>query len=223
MDSMFSQPCTTSLGYLQNIYNNPVQRKKIFTFLAYLCPGFFPREDPYGTSQTHEMHFATSTMHGGNMISSIDSTSSMSTMFGTSAMGQQPPPSPDQDAFQISDTDGDGLVSETELDTLAQSLAETTGTSVDTDEALASFDTDEDGFLNGEELKGLMDSYGLASSAMVDPETGETLNMESSQISTDAAISAYTQATTIDQSSLLLETLLSQNSSQAASSLDVNV
>lgn len=157
------------------------------------------------------------------MISSIDSTSSMSTMFGTSAMGQQPPPPPDQDAFQISDTDGDGLVSETELDTLAQSLAETTGTSVDTDEALASFDTDEDGFLNGEELKGLMDSYGLASSAMVDPETGETLNMESSQISTDAAISAYTQATTIDQSSLLLETLLSQNSSQAASSLDVNV
>jgi Ca2+-binding EF-hand superfamily protein len=220
---MFSQPCTTSLGYLQNIYNNPVQRKKIFTFLAYLCPGFFPRKDPNGTSQTHEIHFAPSTAHGGSMISSIDSTSSMSTMFGTSAMGQQPPPPPDQDAFQISDTDGDGLVSESELETLTQSLAETTGTSVDTEEALTSFDTDEDGSLSGEELKSLMDSYGFAPSAMVNPETGETLNMESSQISTDAAISAYTQATTIDQSSQLLETLFSQNSNEAISSLDVNV
>ena len=157
------------------------------------------------------------------MISSIDSTSSMSTMFGTSAMGQQPPPPPGQDVFQISDTDGDGLVSETELDTLTQSLAETTGTTIDTDEALASFDTDEDGSLSGEELKSLMDSYGFAPSAMVSPETGETLNMESSLISADAAISAYTQATTLDQSSQLLETLLSQNSSQAVSSLDVNV
>ncbi|WP_462324935.1 EF-hand domain-containing protein [Desulfoplanes sp.] len=160
------------------------------------------------------------------MISSIGSSgSSMSMMFGTSAMGgQQPPPPPaDQNVFQISDTDSDGLLSETELETLTEALEESTGTSIDTEEALASYDADEDGALSGEELKGLMDSYGFAPPGMVNPETGETMNMQSPQISANSAISAYTQNAETNQISQLLDTLLSQNSSESVSSLDVNV
>ncbi len=159
------------------------------------------------------------------MISSIgSSSSSMSMMFGTSAMGgQQPPPPPGRDVFQISDTDSDGLLSETELETLTEALEETTGTSIDTEEALASYDADEDGSLNGEELKGLMDSYGFAPPGMVNPETGETMSMQSPQISATSAISAYTQNSANDQISQLLDTLLSQTSSESVSGLDVNV
>ena len=159
------------------------------------------------------------------MISSIgSSSSSMSMMFGTSAMGgQQPPPPPGRDVFQISDTDSDGLLSETELETLTEALEETTGTSIDTEEALASYDADEDGSLSGEELKGLMDSYGFAPPGMVNPETGETMSMQSPQISATSAISAYTQNSANDQISQLLDTLLSQTSSESVSGLDVNV
>lgn len=159
------------------------------------------------------------------MISSIgSSSSSMSMMFGTSAMGgQQPPPPPGRDVFQISDTDSDGLLSETELETLTEALEETTGTSIDTEEALASYDADEDGALSGEELKGLMDSYGFAPPGMVNPETGETMSMQSPQISASSAISAYTQNSANDQISQLLDTLLSQTSSESVSGLDVNV
>ncbi|GAU09886.1 EF-hand domain-containing protein [Desulfoplanes formicivorans] len=158
------------------------------------------------------------------MISSIGSTSSMTTMYGTSAMGrQQPPPPPDQDVFQVSDSDGDGLVSESELETLTQALEETTGTSIDTEDALASFDSDEDGALSGQELKGMMDSFGLAPSGRVDNETDTIMNMQSAQVSTATALSAYTTNAEDDQISQLMDILTGATSSQSVFGIDVNV
>ncbi|MDD2389138.1 MAG: EF-hand domain-containing protein [Desulfobacterales bacterium] len=150
------------------------------------------------------------------MINGINSMSSsaMSMMSSSSTVRQQPPPG--NDVFQMTDTDSDGLVSETELETLVAGLEEITGTSIDVEEALSSFDADEDGALSGEELRGLMDSNGFSPSDMASNESGETQSMQPPPppppAVTEQALSAYAQNTEDDQIEQLMQFLEEQNS-----------
>ena len=145
------------------------------------------------------------------MISSIGSTTSMMQQYSSVGKQQQaPPPPPEQDVFQVSDTDGDGLVSQTELETLVSGLEEVTGSSIDTEEALASYDSDEDGSLSGEELQGLMNSYGFTPPGMTDSETGELMNMQAPPPPPQSAASAYAQNSGDDMIGQLLEILTSE-------------
>ncbi len=107
------------------------------------------------------------------MISSISSSAStMATM--RSSMQRQPPP-PDQDAFKLSDTDSNGLVSKTELSTLAKGIEEVTGNTIDVDDAISTYDADQDGGLNGEELLSLLNNNGFTQPLqMLDDESSET-------------------------------------------------
>lgn len=102
------------------------------------------------------------------MISSVSTNSSMS-MMNTSSMKRQPPP-PDKDVFKVADSDSDGLVSSTELGTLAAGIEEITGNSINVDEALTTYDADGDGSLSGEELFGLLSSQGFNPAGMSNVE-----------------------------------------------------
>ena len=146
------------------------------------------------------------------MISSISMNSTMS-MMNSSAMQRQPPP-PDQDVFQVADTDSDGLVSSTELETLAAGIEEVTGNSIDIDEALSSYDADQDGALNGEELMGLMTDQGFPPPGMFNGENGDTGMMPHPPPKTGQAISAYAQNTGQDTISQLLEILQGESDSE---------
>jgi len=155
------------------------------------------------------------------MINSIDSMSSTMSMMRSGPMERRQPP-PDKDVFQVADTNSDGVVSGSELETLAKGIEESTGTSLDLDEALSSFDADQDGALTGEELKGLMDSLGFAPPAMSRNATGEAEGMEPVQPSYEQALSAYAQNTGDDRIEQLMEFLKAQNGDDGKiSSIDI--
>lgn len=95
------------------------------------------------------------------MINSVGSgASAMSMMSSTQRQSQG------KDAFQMSDTDADGLVSATELETLAAGIEEVTGTSINVDDALATYDSDSDGGLSGEELMEMLGASGVTGPEM---------------------------------------------------------
>ncbi len=95
------------------------------------------------------------------MINSVSSGASALSMMSSTQRPQQ-----GKDAFQMSDTDGDGLVSATELETLAAGIEEVTGNSINVDDALATYDSDSDGGLSGEELMEMLGSNGFAGPEM---------------------------------------------------------
>lgn len=149
------------------------------------------------------------------MISSIGSANSaMSMMTMNSPQGQSPPP--EKDVFQISDTDGDGFVNGNELETLVGGIAETTGTEIDSD----SLDVDQNGGVSGEELFEMLSSYGVAPSQV---SAGEGINPSTMPpppppVSTEQAISAYTQNSGEDMSGQLMQLLQNGN---GTSSIDI--
>ncbi|WP_136808978.1 EF-hand domain-containing protein [Desulfosediminicola flagellatus] len=107
------------------------------------------------------------------MISIINSSNQiMATM--RSATQRHPPP-PDKDVFKLSDTDSDGQVSATELETLTNEIEELTGNTIQADEALSEFDADQNGSLSGEELLDLLTGNGFSPPLqMLNGENGET-------------------------------------------------
>lgn len=95
------------------------------------------------------------------MINSVSSGVTAMSMTSNTQRSQQ-----GKDMFQLSDTDGDGAVSATELETLVAGIEEETGTSISVEDAL-SYDSDGDSALSGEELLNMLSSNGVA------PEEGQ--------------------------------------------------
>lgn len=130
------------------------------------------------------------------MINSISSMSS-------SSMQRQPPP-PEQDAFKVADSDGDGLVAGSELESVVAGISETTGNTISTDDALG-FDSDGDGALSGEEL------FNLLSENRFGPPTGmdgESAPPPPPPPSMDQALSSYSQNSGGDLIQQLIDNLL---------------
>ncbi|HQP32195.1 MAG TPA: EF-hand domain-containing protein [Deltaproteobacteria bacterium] len=85
------------------------------------------------------------------MINGIGNSNGYQGYLQTQSMRPKPP-----DAAQMFgklDTDGDGKLSQTELDTWAGSMAEKTGATMDTSEALTTYDSDGDGGLSSDEMQ----------------------------------------------------------------------
>jgi len=147
----------------------------------------------------------------------------MSTMQSSSAQRQGPPPG--EDVFQLADSDSDGSVSSTELESLVSAISEVTGESMDASDSMATYDSDGDGALSGEELLGLMSSQGFAPPMMVESESGDMQEMQAPPPpppSTDTVQSAYGQNSGTDMISQLLEILQGgTDSSEAYASISV--
>ncbi|BHH86044.1 hypothetical protein [Desulforhopalus sp. 52FAK] len=91
------------------------------------------------------------------MVSSISNSMNSATMMSNSSMSRPPE---GKNAFTVSDTNGDGVVSGTELDALAAGLSDATGTTVTT-ESFSSFDSDSNG-LSGQEMFDMLSSIGFS-------------------------------------------------------------
>lgn len=154
------------------------------------------------------------------MINSVGMNSTMP-MMGSSGP-QQKPPSSGNTVFDVADTNMDGLVSSDELAALASEIEETTGNSIDIDEALTTYDADGDGSLSGEELFGLLSNQGFNPGGMMNSEEGGM--MPPPPPPPEQAMSAYNQNNGEDTISQLIELL--QNSSlniDEYSSLELSV
>ncbi len=130
------------------------------------------------------------------------------------------PPPKDRDVFQLADSDGDALVSQTELGAVAEGIEEITGTTINVDEALSNFDVNQDGGLSGEELLQMMTSYGFAP-----PEMGAGDQRDSAMKPpppVEQALSVYGQNSGDDTVAQLLELLQNQDSDEGYTSIDVS-
>ena len=159
------------------------------------------------------------------MLSSVSNSSSAMSMMSTNAL-QRHPPSQGQDAFKLSDTDGDGLVSKSELETLASGIEEVTGSSINVDDAISSFDANQDGGLSGEELLEMLTSMGFSPPEMTASEDGESSAMAPPPPpppSSEQASSAYSENTGDDMLAQLIELLESQENSDTNTYSPINV
>jgi len=91
------------------------------------------------------------------MVSSIGSSINSAAMMSSSSMSRPPE---GKNAFTVSDSNGDGVVSGDELTALAEGLSEVTGTTVTTDD-VSNFDSNSDG-LSGEEMFEMLSSMGFS-------------------------------------------------------------
>lgn len=140
---------------------------------------------------------------------------SISNMGGSMAMMQstgmkRPPPPQGEDAFQLTDSDTNGSVSQTELTTLVEGIEEVTGSIIGVEEALSNFDANQDGELSGEELLEMMKGYGFSPPEMGPPPP-----------SSEQALAAYGQNSGNDQMAQLLDLLQNGESEDEYTSVDV--
>lgn len=147
------------------------------------------------------------------MITSTNSISSTASMMRSSTMQRQPPPG--KDLFKVSDTDGNGVISETELETLVKGIEKVTGKAID-QVSLSSFDADGDGGLNGEELLGLMQKNGFSGPERDNAE-GEDTGMRPPPPPTQQVLASYAANSWEDMISQLLAVL--QNGTDTTSEI----
>lgn len=72
----------------------------------------------------------------------------------TAAAGMEPPDP--EEMFNSIDTNGDGVISQEELEAMFDDIAAQNGESIDSEEAIASYDEDGDGALNQDEMDTMM-------------------------------------------------------------------
>lgn len=136
------------------------------------------------------------------MVSSISSSMNSAAMMNNSTM---PRPPEGKNAFTVSDTDGNGVVSASELETLVKGIEEVTGTTINVEDALSSFDTNSDNGLSGEELLEMLSSMGFSPPEMQgDQGDGPP---PPPPPSSEEAISAYSQNSGNDLMTQLLDAL----------------
>lgn len=150
------------------------------------------------------------------MINSI-SNSSSSILLQSNSMQQQPPP-PGKNAFQVADSDANGIVSGDELEAVLVSISETTGTTLDSEEILSTYDTDLDEGLSGEEMLNLLTDQGFGPPQEVNGEAGGPPPPPPM----DQALASYAENSGEDLLSQLLAELQTAGSDAEESSLDIS-
>jgi Ca2+-binding EF-hand superfamily protein len=147
------------------------------------------------------------------MINGIGSSSGYQNYLQFQTMQNKPPDKAQM--FGKLDTDGDGTLSQTELDTWASTMSEKTGQTIDTSEALTTYDSDGDGGLSSEEMEAFVSAtlqQGMGGMGMMQgppPPPGEqglfdaldtdaSGGISESELSTWAANMSEETGTTID-------------------------
>ena len=152
------------------------------------------------------------------MINGIGSSNGYQSYLQTQSMRQKPPDAAQM--FNKLDTDGDGKLSQTELDTWAGAMLEKAGQTIDTGGALATYDTDGDGGLSSDEMQAFVSAsmqQGMGGMGMMQgpplPPEGQGLfhvldtdgsgGVSESELSTWAANMSEETGTTIETSEVV--------------------
>ncbi len=150
-----------------------------------------------------------------NGLSSMGNYQAIASNSGSKA----PPPPKDQNVFQLSDSDADGLISLSELETLTSNIEEATGNSLSATDAIKTYDANNDGGLSGEELFEMLSNSGFSP-----PQVGENQEggeeMPPPPPPMDQAISAYTSNSEDNAISVLLDLLNGNDSEETYSAID---
>lgn len=148
------------------------------------------------------------------MINSINSMNSAGMMRGNAMQHNGPPPG--KDAFKVADSDGDGLVSSTELEAVVAGISEVTGNAIDAEATLATYDANQDGGLSGEEMLAMLQDNGFGPPQ----EAGE--GPPPPPPPTEQALSSYAENSGDDMISKLISILQgSEDESGTGSPLDL--
>lgn len=86
------------------------------------------------------------------MVNNVSSVGSSIIMMRSGEMKGPPPPPKHKDTFLVGDTDGDGVLSTSELANLTESTEGSTVNSMNVEDAISSYDVNKDGDLSGQEL-----------------------------------------------------------------------
>lgn len=148
------------------------------------------------------------------MLSGIGSYNGYSGYLQNQAMGRADP----SEMFNTTDTDGSGGISQTELEDWIGAMAENTGTSIDTTDAVSTYDSDGDEELSEEELQSFMRDtlpppQGMMGMGPFDPAEGlfQALDTDGNSGISETELSNWVEAmseetgNTIDASSALDE------------------
>ena len=153
------------------------------------------------------------------MVNSVSSMGGSMAMLRSSGM-QGPPPPKGTDIFLVGDTNGDGVLSASEIIALTEGTEEGTVNSINVEDALSSYDANQDGGLSGEELLEMLHNNGFPPPDMTMGETGESA-MRSPPPSSEQALAAYEQNKGEDQTTQLFELLQNSDAKGGHTPIDV--
>lgn len=153
------------------------------------------------------------------MVNSVSSMGGSMAMLRSSGM-QGPPPPKGTDIFLVGDTNGDGVLSASEITALTGGTEEGTVNSINVEDALSSYDANQDGGLSGEEFLEMLQNNGFAPPDMTMGETGESA-MRPPPPSSEQALAAYEQNKGEDQITQLFELLQNSDAKGGYTSIDV--
>lgn len=153
------------------------------------------------------------------MVNSVNSMGGSMAMLRSSGM-QGPPPPKGTDIFLVGDTNGDGVLSASEIIALTEGTEEGTANSINVEDAPSSYDANQDGGLSGEELLEMLHNNGFPPPDMTMGETGESA-MRSTPPSSEQALAAYEQNTGEDQTTQFFELLQNSDAKGGHTPIDV--
>ena len=126
------------------------------------------------------------------MVNNVSSVGSTTIMMRSNEMKGPPPPPKDKDTFLVGDTDGDGVLSASELAALTEGTENSTVSSMNVEAASLSYDVNKDGNLSGQELlERLNSNNGLSSLDMTMSKNDESAMMPLPSSSSEQVFAAY--------------------------------
>ncbi len=155
------------------------------------------------------------------MVNNVSSVGSSMTMMRSGEM-KGPPPSPkNQETFLVGDTDGDGVLSASELAALDEGTGDSTVNSINVEDAISSYDVNKGGDLSGQELLERLNSNGLSSPDMTMSKNGESAMIPPPPPSSEQALAAYGENNGNDQIAQRVELLGNSEAGDGYTPIDV--
>ena len=152
------------------------------------------------------------------MVNNVSSVGNSMTMMRSGEI-KGPPPSPKtQETFLVGDTDGDGVLSASELAALTE---DSTVSSINVEDAVSSYDVNGDGDLSGQELLERLNSNGLSSPDMTMSKNGESAMMPPPPPSPEQTLAAYGKNNGNDQIAQRVELFENSDAAGGYTSVDV--
>ncbi len=151
------------------------------------------------------------------MVNNVSSVGSSITMMHNREMKGPPPPPKNTDTFLVGDTNGDGVLSASEL----AALAEGTVNSIHVEESATSTGVNKDGDLSGQELLERLNSNGLSSQDLTMSKNSESATIPPPPPSSEQTLAAYKKNNGNDQIAQRVELVKNSDAGAGYTPIDV--